>query len=94
MASVSHRTENYFTKFDLSSLLSDQDDVISKNNDVGLSVTRYLPGKWFTRAESKYQQNTELDLNSRVQAGLGGGYDLVRNNSQRLYGLMGLLAQP
>jgi hypothetical protein len=90
-ASVSHRTENYSTKFDLNSILSDQDNVITKNNDVGLSVTRYLPRKWFTRAESKYQQNTELDLNSRIQAGLGGGYDLLRNNSQRLYGLIGML---
>jgi hypothetical protein len=25
-----------------------------------------------------------------VQAGLGGGYDLVRNNSHRFYGLVGL----
>jgi sRNA-binding regulator protein Hfq len=91
-ASVIHRTTDFATRFNLSSILSDRDDIISKNNDVGLDVTRYLPGKWFTRAETKYQQNTELDLNSRVQAGLGGGYDLVRNNSQRLYGLAGLLA--
>jgi len=92
MASVTHRTANYSTRFDFSSILSDQDGVISKNNDIGLNVTRYLPGKWFARAESKYQQNTELDLDSRLQAGLGGGYDLVRSNSQRLYGLAGLLA--
>jgi hypothetical protein len=91
MASVTHRTTNYSTAFDLSSLLSDQDDVVSRNNDVGLNVTRFLPGKWFVGVESKYQQNTELDLNSRVQAGLGGGYDLVRNNSQRLSGLVGML---
>jgi hypothetical protein len=91
MASVSHRTENYSTQLDLSSILSDQDDIVSKNNDLGLNVTRYLPGKWFARVESKYQQNTELDLNSRIQAGIGGGYDLLRSNSQRLYGLAGFL---
>jgi len=92
MASLVHRTENYATRFDLTSILSDQDEVISKNNDVGLNVTRYFPGKWFARAETKYQQNTELDLDSRVQGGLGSGYDVVRTNSQRLYGLAGLLA--
>ncbi len=52
-----------------------------------------FPGKWFARAETKYQQNTELDLDSRVQGGLGSGYDIVRSNSQRLYGLAGLLGE-
>jgi hypothetical protein len=91
MASLVHRTENYATRFDMTSILSDQDEVISKNNDIGINVTRYFPGKWFARAETKYQQNTELDLDSRVQGGLGSGYDIVRSNSQRLYGLAGLL---
>ncbi len=92
MTSVTHRTENYATRFDLNSILSDQDGDVSKNNDIGFNVIRYLPGKWFARVETNYQQNTELDLNSRIQAGLGSGYDLVRNNSQRMYGLAGLLA--
>jgi hypothetical protein len=92
MVSLTHRTPNYATRIDLSSILSDQDEDISRNNDAGLNVTRYLPGKWFARAEARGQENTELDLDYRIQTGLGGGYDVVRSNSQRLYGLAGLLA--
>jgi hypothetical protein len=90
-ATATYRTANYSTKFDLSSILSEADKEVSKNNDAGLNVTRFLPGKWFANIEIKGQQNTELDLEYRFQAGLGGGYDLVRTNSQRLYGLAGFV---
>jgi hypothetical protein len=92
MASVTHRSNNYETSIDLSSILSDQNEDISRNNDLGLDVTRYFSGKWFALAGTKGQQNTELDLDYRIQAGIGGGYDMVRSNAQRLYGLAGLLA--
>jgi hypothetical protein len=91
MTSLTHRTANYATRFDLSSILTNQDSDISRNNDAGLNVTRYFPGKWFALVETRGQQNTELDLDYRISAGLGGGYDLVRSNAQRLYGLAGLL---
>ena len=91
MASATHRTSNFATRIEMSSILSDKDDELSRNNDLGVNVTRYYSGKWFARVEAKGQQNTELDLDYRVQAGLGGGYDLVRNNAQRLYGVAGLL---
>jgi hypothetical protein len=91
-ASAIHRTANYATEVDLSSIVSDQDDDISRNNDAGLNVTRYFPGKWFANILTMGQQNTELDLDYRLLAGLGGGYDLVRSNSQRLCGMGGLLA--
>ena len=91
-ASATHRTANYATRIDLSSIFSsDQDDEVSRNNDAGFNVTRYFSGKWFARAETKGQQNTELDLDYRIQAGLGGGYDMVRSNTQRFYGLAGFL---
>jgi sRNA-binding regulator protein Hfq len=90
-ASAVHRTANYATAIDLSSIISDQDDDVARNNDAGFSVTRYFPGKWLARAETRGQQNTELDLDYRILAGLGGGYDLVRSNSQRLYSLAGLI---
>jgi len=92
MASLTHRTANVATRIDLNSILSDQDNDVSRNNDAGINVTRYFPGKWFARAETRGQENTELDLDYRVEVGLGSGYDLVRSNSQRLYGLAGLLA--
>lgn len=89
--SATYRTTNYSTRFDLSSILSEADKKVSRNNDAGVNVTRYLPGKWFANIETKGQQNTELDLEYRFQAGLGGGYDLVRTNSHRLYGMAGVV---
>jgi hypothetical protein len=92
MATATYRTNNYATQLNLNSILSDQDDDVSRNNDAGLNIVRYLPGKWFARAETSGQENTELDLDYRIQVGLGGGYDLVRSNSKRLYPLAGILA--
>ena len=89
---ATHRTINYSTRFNLSSILTDNgDEGISRNNDVGVGVTRFLPNKWFARATAQGQQNTELDLDYRFQVGIGGGYDFVRTNSVRLYGMAGLV---
>ena len=92
ITSVIHRTTNYSTQFDLSSIRSVQENDTSINNDVGLKVVRYFPGKWFALVQTKGQQNSELDLDYRILVGLGGGYDLVRNNFQRLYAVAGMLA--
>jgi len=90
--SVAHRASKIATKFDLSSILTDQKEIdVTRKNDIGLNVTYYLPKKWFSRFEVKGQENTELDLRLRMQAGCGAGYDLVRNNLNRLYGIAGLL---
>jgi hypothetical protein len=89
---ATHRTVNYATRFNVSNILTDNGDSgVSRNNDVGVGVTRYLPNKWFARATAQGQQNTELDLDYRLQAGLGGGYDFVRTNSVRLYGMAGFV---
>ena len=86
---VTYRTPKYSTEFDLSSILTDQKDDITRKNDIALGVTRFLPGKWLAGIQAKGQQNTELDLDKRWQAGLGMGYDLVRTNSNRFYTLAG-----
>lgn len=91
-AEVVHRTKHYSTSFDVSSILTDQKDVaMSNNTNIGLNITRYLPSKWFVRAQAIGQQNTELDLKLRLQCGMGGGYDIVRSNAVRLYGFLGLI---
>jgi len=91
-ATATHRTTNYSTTFNLSSILSEDNSTISRNNDIGLSVTRFFKGKWFATVQAIGQQNSELDLDQRIQTGLGGGYDIVRSNSQRLSAATGLLA--
>ena len=90
---VIYRTKYYATKFNLSSILTSQHDtdITSNNTNIGLNVTRYLPDKWFVMVQGIGQQNTELDLKLRLQGGAGGGYDIVRSNSVRFYGLLGLI---
>jgi hypothetical protein len=89
---ATHRTVNYATRFNVSSILTDNGDGgVSRNNEVGVGLTRYLPNKWFARASTQGQQNTELDLDFRLQGGLGGGYDFVRTNAVRFYGMAGLV---
>jgi hypothetical protein len=90
---ATHRTINYSTRFNLSSILTDNNDEgVSRNNEVGIGFTRFLPNKWFARASAQGQQNTELDLDYRLQGGIGGGYDFFRSNAIRLYGMAGLVA--
>jgi|WetSurSiteA1Bulk_404760.scaffolds.fasta_scaffold01056_7 hypothetical protein len=92
ISSVVYRTADYSTRLDLSSIVSDQGGDLTRNNDGSIGLTRYLEGKWFANAQIKGQQNTELDLDYRLLIGLGGGYDIVRTNAQRLYVVTGVLA--
>ena len=89
---TTYRSTNYSTRVELSSIFSEAGDGgLSRNNDLGVNVTRYLPKKWFARVQIDGQQNTELNLEHRFQAGPAVGYDLVRTSPLRIYGLGGVL---
>ena len=87
-----YRATNTSTRIDITSILSDQgEEDFNRNNDFGLNVTRFFPGKWFARVQIDAQENTELNLDRRVQLGPAAGYDLVRTSPLRLYSLAGIL---
>jgi hypothetical protein len=65
--------------------------IISRKNDIGLNYSHFFQGRWWGGIGTKWQQNTELDLDYRLQLGLGAGYDFVRTNPVRFYALGGLL---
>ena len=89
---ATYRATHTSTRIDITSLLSESgDDAFSKNNDFGLNHTRYLPKKWFARVQIDVQQNTELNLDHRVQLGPAAGYDIIRTSPMRFYTLLGLL---
>jgi hypothetical protein len=90
-AQATYRTTYYSTRFNLESILTDDGSKISRNNTVGLTVSHLLPNKWQTRISAQVQQNTELNLDYRLQAGYGVGYDIARTNSVRFNVLSGLL---
>ena len=63
----------------------------SKKNDVGIDFNHFFQGRWWGGVGAKYQKNTELDLDYRIQTGLNAGYDLVHTNPIRFYAMGGLL---
>jgi hypothetical protein len=91
---------NYRSKKNLASLTlntqftdqksSDSSD-ISRKNDAGLSLTHFFPGKWLGGFGFLAQQNTELDLEYRLQLWSGVGYDIVHKNPVRFYAMCGAL---
>ncbi|HWR94706.1 MAG TPA: DUF481 domain-containing protein [Flavobacterium sp.] len=86
-----HRTNYYATRFELESIVTDDGEKKTNNSTLGLDITHYLPNKWFTSIIAQGQQNTELNLDYRLQAGYGVGYDITRTNFIRFYALGGLL---
>ena len=91
-ANATYRSSNYSTRINLSNILSESgDDELSRNNNLGINVTRYLPHKWFANIQIDVMQYTELNLEYRVQTGPAVGYDLVRTTPMRLYSMAGVL---
>lgn len=93
---VNFRSRKHFVNFGLSSIYSDQrqsdTSMISKKNDISLEFNRLFKGPWLAGFSAKLQQNTELDLQYRIQAGIGAGYDIVYTNPVRFYVTLGVLA--
>jgi len=89
---VTYRTTYYATQFKLESLQTDDGTQLSKNNTVGFTVSHFLPNKWQSNVSMQVQQNTQLDLDYRAQAGYAMGYDVSRTNSIRFNLMGGLLA--
>lgn len=88
---VSYRTTKYDSEFATSSIITAQ---ASKNttrkNDIEFGINRILERGWFAGVQVKGQQNTELNLDYRVQSGIGGGYDIFHTNRNRLFSTAGI----
>ncbi|NTW62234.1 DUF481 domain-containing protein, partial [Candidatus Saccharibacteria bacterium] len=65
--------------------------IITRKNDFGLSYNHFFQGRWWGGVGTKLQQNTELDLDYRLQMGLAAGYDIVHTNPVRFYAMGGVL---
>jgi hypothetical protein len=92
---LNYRARKDLVSTEVSLLFSEQalsDSVfIARKNDIGLNYSHFFQGRWWGGIGSKWQQNTELDLDYRLQLGLGAGYDIVHTNPIRFYVLAGLL---
>jgi hypothetical protein len=65
--------------------------ILIKKNDVSLNYSHFFQGRWWGGIGAKWQQNTELDLEYRIQLGVGAGYDIVHTNPVRFYVMGGFL---
>ena len=89
---VSYRTVKNLTELTLSSIITDQQNSdVTRKNDAGINFSKFLKGPWFVGFQVGGEQNTELNLDFRIQTGSGVGYDIIRTNSNRFYGITGLL---
>ena len=89
---VSYRTVKNLTELSLSSIITDQQNSdVTRKNDAGINFSKFLKGPWFVGFQVGGEQNTELNLDFRIQTGSGVGYDIIRTNSNRFYGITGLL---
>jgi hypothetical protein len=92
---INYRARKDLITLGLNLLFSDQKVsdtmVYTRKNDISIDYNHFFQGRWWGGFGSKWQQNTELDLDYRIQLGLGGGYDIIRTNPVRLYAMGGLL---
>jgi len=93
---VNYRARKDLISLELDLLYSDQNVsdsmIITRKNDVSLDYSHFFQGRWWGGFGTKWQQNTELDLDYRIQCGIGAGYDIIRTNPVRFYIMGGLLA--
>ncbi len=92
---INYRARKDLISFMLNMMFSEQETedtlLITRKNDISLDYSHFFQGRWWGGFGGKYQKNTELDLDYRVQIGLGAGYDIVHTNPVRLYIMAGLL---
>lgn len=86
---IHYRGFRWFSDFDISSLISNQDSVAeTQRTNVSLALTRMLSEKWFIRGTGSFLSNTEQNLKGRYSARLGAGRFLA-NTSKLVFGVLG-----
>lgn len=89
---VKYTHRNYFTKLKANSNYTDQSDKDEiRKNDATLSFYRRLRKSWFGVGEMSGEQNSELGLDLRLQAGIGIGNEIVHTNSNNLLAAAGIV---
>jgi hypothetical protein len=81
--------KNHITAF-YDGLLTNEDDKSTKRHHGGGSFRRILANNWFLVSQISAEQNTELELDLRMNFTLGAGNGLIRTNFTTLYLAAGL----
>ncbi|MCD4665485.1 MAG: DUF481 domain-containing protein [Bacteroidales bacterium] len=83
---------NYFTELKVNSNYTEQSDQDeTRKNDANLTFYRRLRKSWFGVGGINSEQNSELGLDLRIQAGLGIGNEIIHTNSNNLLASTGIV---
>jgi hypothetical protein len=80
---VNYRGEKWAGQLAGSSYMQIQDSANDvRRNNLALIGTRILPGRWAIQTFLSYEQNNEIQLDYRIQAGGGAAYRLLHTHRQ------------
>ena len=89
---VKYTHRNYFSELKANSNYTEQTDQdVTKKNDAALTFYRRLKKSWFGVGGMGSEQNSELGLDLRIQAGLGIGNEIIHTNSNNLLASAGFV---
>ncbi len=90
-ASASYRSWQWRHELTFNSIVTTKkDSSASKNIDLNWTSNRFFIYRWFVNGFIGGQTNTELGLRLRLLAGVGGGRDVFRTNTNLMTAALGL----
>lgn len=90
-ANVRRQTQYRYTEFDVSSIVTTQEDEdTQQRDDVSLTHRKLLGGYYFATSTLAFQRNDELGLQLRSSLAAGAGANLVQTNHNDFIASIGL----
>ncbi len=90
---LDYRTVKNLTTLDISSYYNlRKKEVATTRNSIGLSFNRFFAARYFGRANTNFEENSELNLDLRILLGGGAGRYLVQTNNKLFTAYLGLVA--
>ena len=81
---ISRRTQRFYSKFHLLSILSETGDDRFTRNDISWTITRALRGRWTYDAAAEFQSNESLGLDQRYLLRASSLYRALRTDIREL----------
>jgi len=88
---IKYRTNYLLNKLTVNSVISDNNELVSRKQDVINALYYYFKKRAFANFSVGWQQNTELGIDSRYITGFGLGYVAVQSNSNLLKFMTGAI---
>jgi putative salt-induced outer membrane protein YdiY len=80
-AALEHRTKHHLTEASIDSLLRRRDDLTAqRRNHLEIGTRRLLEQRWFVLGQVQWQEDRELDLDSRYLLGIALGRTLSQSH--------------